>query len=328
VRRSSHGTINTGTNPGKSPSGLRKKHQPAPLDPLDDAATSIDGPKGMKSPLEEELFNAPPPSLGKLELRKAQQLHAQNDPDAPTVVRGGGGEAKSGSIDGAKRPPAPPPERKQSGAFEKPGGQKLHRISTTLVKVFVRRREQIPLSLEQISKLSGISLQVLKGYEMAGGPDRMLYDHAVILARVLGVPPNEMPGLRPREAKDDVPALVGELARSVLQGPLITFDGKNGERYAGDLDRLATAPAFALQIGDNSLGDAWPKGSLLSFIAEQPMPGDVTLLRHRRSKLLALRRLTPPTFNGLMPWQPAYVAGGEWMAVGRVQMVLPRLPQQ
>jgi hypothetical protein len=50
------------------------------------------------------------------------------------------------------------------------------------------------------------------------------------------------------------------------------------------------------------------------------------LLRHRRSKLLALRRFTPPTFNGLAPWQPAYVAGGEWLAIGRLTVTLPRLP--
>jgi len=314
VRRTSHGTINTGTNPGKSPKGLRKKHQPPPVDPIDDAATQIDSHK-IRSSLEDD-FEVPDFSGGKPIL--------QNDPDAPTAIRGGGsgGKRQTGQFD------SPAAARKQSGDFGKPGQQKLHRISTTLAKVFLRRREQIGLSIDQVSKLSGINAQTLKAYEMAGGPDRLLYDHAVILARVLGVRPQEMPGLRPRESKDDVSGIVGELARAVLQGPLITFEGRNGERFGGDVDRLSTAPAFALQIGDNSLGDAWPKGSLLSFIAEQPMPGDVTLLRHRRSKLLALRRLTPPTFNGLMPWQPAYVAAGEWMAVGRVQMVLPRLPQQ
>jgi hypothetical protein len=303
---------------------LRKKHQPPPVDPLDDAATQIDGPK-LRSSLEDDLFNVPDFSGGKPIL--------QNDPDAPTAIRGGGGgKRQTGQFDssGASRHDRKQSgdERKQSGDFGKPGQQKLHRISTTLAKVFLRRREQIGLSLDQVSKLSGINAQTLKAYEMTGGPDRLLYDHAVILARVLGVRPQEMPGLRPRESKDDVAGIVGELARAVLQGPLITFEGRNGERFGGDVDRLSTAPAFALQIGDNSLGDAWPKGSLLSFIAEQPMAGDITLLRHRRSKLLALRRLTPPTFNGLMPWQPAYVAAGEWMAVGRVQMVLPRLPQQ
>jgi transcriptional regulator with XRE-family HTH domain len=307
VRRTSHGTINTGTNPGKSPSGLRKKHQPAPVDPMDEA-TAIDGPK-IRSSLDDELFGSLPDFHG--------GKPPQHDPDAPTVVRGGHAKRTTGQF-----------ERKQSGGFDKPGGQKLHRMSSTLTKVFQRRREQIGLSIDQVSKLSGITAQALKAYETAGGPDRLLYDHAVILARVLGVRPQEMPGLRPRENKDDVPGLVGELSRAVLSGPLITFDGRNGERFGGDLDRLTTAPAFALQIGDNSLGDAWPKGSLLSFVAEQPLPGDVTLLRHRRSKLLALRRLTPPTYNGLQPWQPAYVAAGEWMAVGRVQIVLPRLPQQ
>src|SRR5205809_237837 len=136
VRRTSHGTINTGTNPGKAPSGLRKKHAPPPpTDYADDAATQIDSPK-TRSSLEDELFG---------------------------------------------------------------------------------------LSIDQVSKLSGINGQTLKAYETTGGPDRLLYDHAVILARVLGVRPQEMPGLRPRETKDDVAGLIGELSRAVLQGPLITF---------------------------------------------------------------------------------------------------------
>jgi hypothetical protein len=298
VRRTSHGTINVSTNPGKSPSNLRKKHSAPPVDPLDDAATQIDGPKLKGSLADDEMFKVP-------DFNKPM-----HDPDTPTHVRGG--------------------QRRQSGQFEKESPKsapKIHRISSTLAKVFVRRREQIGLSLQQVSKLSGISEAALKSYESTGGPDRLLYDHAVILARVLGVRPQEMPGLRPREDKDDVAGLVGELARAVMQGPLISFEGRNGERFGGDLDRLPTAPAFTVQISDNSLGDAWPKGSLLSFVAEQPIAGDVTLLRHRRSKLLALRRLTPPTYNGLMPWQPAYVAAGEWLAIGRVQFVLPRVPQ-
>src|SRR5438128_3918100 len=104
VRRTSHGTINTGTNPGKSPSGLRKKHQPPPAMDDDDAATQIDGPK-IKSSLEDELFNSPAPSLP-----------MQNDPDAATVVRGGASSKRTtGQF-----------ERKQSGSYDKPGGQKLH----------------------------------------------------------------------------------------------------------------------------------------------------------------------------------------------------------
>ncbi len=277
---------------------------------MDDAATQIDGPK-LRSSLEDDLFDIPDFHGGKPML---------NDPDAPTVVRGAGGitnKRTTGQF-----------EKKQSGSFDKPGGQKLSRMSSTLSKVFLRRREQIGLSLSQLSKLSGIGEPQLKAYEAASGPDRLLYDHAVILARVLGVRPQEMPGLRPRETNDNVAALVAEVARAVMQVPIITFEGRNGERFGGDVDRLATAPVFAIQIADNTLGDAWPKGALLSFVAEQPAPGDVTLLRHRRSKLLALRRLTPPTYNGLQPWQPAYVAAGEWLAIGRLQLVLPRLPQE
>jgi hypothetical protein len=312
VRRTSHGTINVSTNPGKSPSGLRKKNHAPPIEADEDAATQIDGPK-IRSTLEDD-FQVPDFS-GSSKSAPSKPLY--HEPDAPTVVKGA--RRTTGQFD-KKPPPAPAGE-------EKPA-QKLHRMSTTLAKIFQRRREQIGLTIQQVSKLSGINEQALKAYEAVGGPDRLLYDHVVILARVLGVRPQEMPGLRPRESKDDVPALITELSRAVVQGPLITFEGRNGERFGGDLDRLTTAPAFSVQIADSSLGDAWPKGSLLSFVAEQPMPGDVTLLRHRRSKLLALRRLTPPTYNGLMPWQPAYVAAGEWMAVGRVQLVLPRLPQQ
>jgi transcriptional regulator with XRE-family HTH domain len=332
VRRTSHGTINVSTNPGKTPgANLRKKPQPPPIEPDDDAATQIDPHQGkMRHPIEPDFFevpdfSTPTPSVAKSPKHHAQELHAQTEADAATMVRGGtgGGKRTTGQFDKPEKI-----EKRQSGSYDKPGGQKLHRMSTTLAKVFQRRREQIGLSLEQVAKLSGINVQSLKSYEQTAGPDRLLYDHAVILSRVLGVRPQEMPGLRPREQKDDVPALVTELGRAILQGPVITFDGRNGERFGGDLERLNTAPAFALQINDSSLGDAWPKGSLLSFVSEQPQPGDVTMLRHRRSKLLAIRRLTPPTYNGLQPWQPAYVAAGEWMAIGRLQLVIPRLPKE
>jgi transcriptional regulator with XRE-family HTH domain len=303
VRRTSHGTINTHTNPGKSPSRLQKKPQPPPIE---DEATQIDQPKVRRS-IEDELFNNVP---------SFDDGTPQSDPDAATAIRGG--EIRN----------EPTNRRRISGSFAKTGDGKLHRMSATLGKTFQRRREQIGLTLQQVAKLSGIGEQELRGYEAGASQNRLLYDHAVILARVLGVRPQEMPGLRPREQKEDVGAQIGELARVLLSGPIITFEGKSGERFGGDLDRLATAPQFALQVGDHSLGEAWPKGAVLSFIAEQPLPGDVVLLRHRRSKLLALRRLTPPSYNGLQPWQPAYVAGGEWMAIGRLQIVIPRLPQQ
>ena len=43
------------------------------------------------------------------------------------------------------------------------------------------------------------------------------------------------------------------------------------------------------------------------------------------AETLALRRLMPPAFVGLAPWQPSYVASsGEWLAVGRLGVILPR----
>src|SRR5712691_10939259 len=94
VRRTSHGTINTGTNPGKSAHGLRKKHHaPPPID--DDAATQIDSHK-IRSSLDDD-FEVPDFSGGK--------PLPQHDPDAATAVRGGTPAKKA----------APQVERKQSG---------------------------------------------------------------------------------------------------------------------------------------------------------------------------------------------------------------------
>jgi hypothetical protein len=89
---------------------------------------------------------------------------------------------------------------------------------------------------------------------------------------------------------------------------------------------VVTTPAFALKIGDDSLGDFWPRGTLCAFAADpNPQARDVVLLRHRRSKMLALRRYTPPQYAGLVAWQPAYpVTSGEWLCIGRLQLVLPR----
>jgi transcriptional regulator with XRE-family HTH domain len=200
------------------------------------------------------------------------------------------------------------------------------RLSPTLMKIFQRRREQIGLTIEQVAKLAGVEEDELMRFEGTNGQHRLLYDHAVIIARVLGVLPQDMPGLRTREAKDDLLPVVQELERALLAGPQLTFEGKSGERFGGDLERVATTPAFAVRIGDSSLGDAWPKGTVLGFIAGSAgQIGDVVLLRHRKSRTLALRRFAPPSYTGLQPWQPAYVCShGEWIAVGRLQVILPR----
>jgi transcriptional regulator with XRE-family HTH domain len=192
------------------------------------------------------------------------------------------------------------------------------------MKIFQRRREQIGLSVNQVSDLSGISVEDLARFEATQGNARLFYDHVVVLARVLGIKPNELPGLRARDAKDPVREHVEQLERALRGGPRLTFEGQKGERFGGDVDRVLTAPSFAVSIGDSSLEPRFGKGALLGFCAESaPRPGDVVIVRHRKSKLLGLRRLNPPELKGLAAWQPAYVAGGEWIAVGQLQVVLP-----
>jgi hypothetical protein len=303
VARSSHGTINPRTNPKAS---LRRSGGDGTTN--DDGPTVLEGPKVRSGPptgspgieVSDDLLGGVP------DFNRRQT----GGPEAPTTIRGGA----AGGAAGRASPPAGGP----------PKGPSQRRMSVTLGKIFERRREAIGLTLAQVAKLSGIPEPELKVYEAPTATVRLPYDHAVVLARVLGIPPQEMPGLRPREVKDDVGGQLVELVRAVLSGPVVTFEGKGGERYSGDVDRLATTPGFAIRVGDASLGENWPRGALLAFTSEQAVAGDVVLLRHRRSKLLALRRLVPPALNGLAPWQPAYVAGGEWLAIGRLQLVLPR----
>jgi transcriptional regulator with XRE-family HTH domain len=215
------------------------------------------------------------------------------------------------TIDRGSKPPRPSSSR---------------RLSPTLMQIFARRRKQIGLSLEQIAKVSGVEKEELERFENTQGAHRLLYDHAVVVARVLGLKPNDLPGLRSKEDRDDAQSAAAELYRAVIAGPTLTFEGKSGERFGGDVERVLTTPAFALKVGDDSLGAPYPKGTLLFFTGGEPKPGDVALLRHKRSKTLALRRMEPPKWNGLASWQPQYPVAPEWVSIGRLQVVLPRPP--
>jgi hypothetical protein len=133
--------------------------------------------------------------------------------------------------------------------------------------------------------------------------------------------------LRVKESRGDARALLEELHAAMAGGPMITFEGKSGERYGGEVERVITTPAFTVKLGDASLGELWPKGALLFFVAgPAPGPGAVFLLRHRKSKLLAMRRHDGGHWRGLAPWQPAYELGHEWLPVGRLQLIVPRAP--
>ena len=199
------------------------------------------------------------------------------------------------------------------------------RLSPTLMKVFQRRREQVGLSIKQVAKLAGIEEAEYARFEGTQGNHRLVYDHVIVVARVLGVPPHELPGLRLRAPTGDGKAIIADVERALRAGLVLVFEGTQGERFVGDAERVGATPSFALEVGDVSLSPTWPVKTLLGFVAEsRPQPGQVVVLRNRMSHFLALRRFSPPSYLGIAPWQAAYVAGsGEWVCVARLQVVLP-----
>ncbi len=297
------------------PDNRTKKGRPAQPDARhgDDGPTSIDGPKirdvvtnvdsrrlGDKTNVDGPRVSAPADlndtTRSPLELDDDED--DADDLEDPTVYRG---------------------DRPQRASSSR-------RLSPTLMRIFARKREQIGLSIAQVAKLTGIDLEELTRFEGTNGQHRLVYDHAVLVARVLGVSPKDMPGLRTaKEARDAVGGALGSLSTTLLAGPLLTFEGKTGERFGGDLERVGTTPHFGVKLGDASLGDAWPRGALLGFLMDAaPTPGDVVLLRHKRTKQLAMRRATGQAWAPLASWQPSFPVGGDWMPVARLQVLLPR----
>jgi transcriptional regulator with XRE-family HTH domain len=280
----------------------------ARLDRHDDGPTMLDGPKGADSTptnLDGPAVMAPADmhdtSSDPFLLHDEDESPFGDDDDAsedPTIYRG-------------DKPPKPSSSR---------------RLSPTLMRIFQRRREHIGLSIEQVAKLTGIEEEELMRFEGTSGNHRLVYDHVVLLAKVLGVRADELPGLRGRETKDAIAAAIGSLSTTVMAGPMLVFEGKSGERYGGDHERVGTTPHFSVRIGDSSLGEVFPKGALLTFVADlQPRHGDIALLRHRKTKQLSLRRVMPTLFVGLASWQPGFAAPSpDWTPVARLQVVLPR----
>ncbi|MCU1278669.1 MAG: hypothetical protein JWM53_2215 [bacterium] len=307
------------TRPSPPPDDRSKKRKPVTHDTTrhgDDGPTSIDGPK-IKQAITNvdahrlgENTNVDGPRIGSpmgvdhsSELMLDHARHEDEDDEAgdledPTVYRGD------------------KPQRASSS----------RRLSPTLMKIFARKREQIGLSIAQLAKLTGIDLEELTRFEGTNGQHRLVYDHAVLVARALGIAPKDMPGLRSaKESRDAVGAALGSLSTTLCTGPMLTFEGKSGERFGGDLERVGTTPHFGVKLGDATLGESWPKGALLGFLMDaSPSPGDVVLVRHKRTKQLALRRATGAAWAPIASWQPSFPVGGEWIAVARLQVLLPR----
>jgi transcriptional regulator with XRE-family HTH domain len=200
------------------------------------------------------------------------------------------------------------------------------RISPALMNIFKRKREQIGLSIEQVAKLAGVEENEYMRFEATQGGHRLIYDHAIVIAKVLGVPPAEMPGLRPMQGKEETTAArLTALEQALVSGPLLVFEGANGERYGGDIERVIVTPGFALRIGDASLGDTFPRGAVLGFsTGAVTRDGDVVLLRNKKNKQLALRRLSGVAYSGIASWQQSFlIDSGEWIVAGRLQVLIP-----
>jgi transcriptional regulator with XRE-family HTH domain len=284
--------------------GKSRRSQPDSAKHSDDGPTILDGPR-LRDPQQSGPTNVDGPPISAPaddhDTSAEELVPAEGFEDAeddPTIYRG-------------DRPQRPSSSR---------------RLSPTLMKVFQRKREQIGMSIAQLAKLTGIEEEELLRFEGTNGQHRLVYDHVVLLARVLGVRPQDMPGLRARETKDATASALSSLATALMAGPMITFEGKAGERYGGDLERLGTTPHVGVRIGDGALAELFPRGALLAFVADvSPAPGDVVLLRHRRTRQLAMRRVSASLFAPLASWQPAYPSPSpDWHPVARLQIVLPR----
>jgi len=200
------------------------------------------------------------------------------------------------------------------------------RISPALMQIFKRRREQIGLSIEQAAKLAGVDEREYMRFEATQGGHRLVYDHAIVMAKVLGVPPQEMPGMRAQPSKEEsISARLRALEQALEAGPLLVFEGQSGERYGGDVERVIVTAGFAIRIGDASLGDAFPRGALLGFsTGAVTREGDVVLLRGRKSRQLSLRRISGPAYAGLASWQTSYAkSDADLLVVGRLQVLIP-----
>jgi transcriptional regulator with XRE-family HTH domain len=283
----------------------------------DEAPTAIDGPKLRDFDKDEDAdADDTGPDRTNVDGPRVEVMADPHDTVSSELDVEGGDDEGEDEVDDptiyrGDKPPKPSSSR---------------RLSPTLMRVFQRKREQIGLSIAQVAKLSGIDEQELMRFEATNGHHRLIYDHVVLLARVLGVRPQDLPGLRSSKlAKDAVGAALGSLTAALAAGPLLTFEGKTGERFGGDLERVGTTPHFAIKVGDSSLGEALPKGTMLALVVDTaPKPGDVVLVRHKRTKQLALRRATGQAWAPLVAWQPSYPAGGDWSPVARVQAILLR----
>ena len=117
------------------------------------------------------------------------------------------------------------------------------------------------------------------------------------------------------------------LSTTLCSGPLLTFEGKSGERFGGDLERVGTTPHFGVKLGDGIARRRTGRAARCSAscMDATPTAGDV-VLGAPQARPSSWRCAARPARRGRR-WprgSPSFPVGGDWVPVARLQVVLPR----
>ena len=115
------------------------------------------------------------------------------------------------------------------------------------------------------------------------GRHRLVHDHVVLLARVLGIRPTSRharaaaSGRRPRDAAGM--AIARPVQTALLAGPIRRSRARSGERFGGDLERVGDAALRRPARRRDARRAGWPKARCSAFVARRPQSR--TESRHR-----------------------------------------------
>lgn len=196
------------------------------------------------------------------------------------------------------------------------------RLALILGRVIKRRREAIHLTLAQVASMTNISQTQLAGYE-AGS--KTPYDHAILLARLLGIRLDDLPGLR---ASSTTPLLaaIEETRRRAGETMRFAYTCERGEKLLGATDTLTGLSEFIVEIDDSSIA-GYPRGTMLGFLRERGTPPrldpGLVVAQHRRSRLTVLRLVRGDVLVGLAKHVPCYQFERDaWDILGHLVLVV------
>ena len=213
--------------------------------------------------------------------------------------------------------PAPPP----TNATATMAAPSTSRLAAQLGKLLKRKREAIGLSLSHCSGLAGISAVDIAEYE-AGA--KTPYDHAMVLARVLGLSPTELPGFR-SSSESPVKGAIASAMTGLKETMRLVYHGV-GDRFEGPVDAVAGVTEFSVEIGDQHIPE-YPRGMLLAFMRDKSAPiaasfaPGIVMAHHVGSRMMAMRRIQEDLLVGLAADIPSFHLDRKaWEIVGRLVM--------